>query len=255
MVFRQHVAVTPAVRRVDLEIYPGETLGLVGESGSGKSTLGRLLARLEPLDSGAIMFDGRDVGSLRGQALRQFRRRCQVVFQNPYASLNPRYSVRRILAVALRMRGVHAAREQVRLSIDLLQRVGLPASHLEAYPSAFSGGQRQRLALARALAAGFLILDEPTSALDVSIQAQVLDLLAELQAQSGMTYLFISHDIAVVEAVADRIAVMHRGEIVECGDSGAVVNAPRHPYTRSLVAAVPTIESLPLRRDPAGACP
>ena len=231
-----------ALRGVDLSITPGETVGLVGESGSGKSTFGRVILRLEPLDGGAVRYRGEPVHELAGPGLAAFRRRAQIVFQNPYASLNPRHSVRHILWVAFAAAGVERSERHDR-AISLLRRVGLHERHLGAYPHQFSGGQRQRVAIARALAVGaeFLVLDEPTSALDVSIQAQVLALLGDLQAELGMTYLLISHNIAVVEAMADRIAVMREGRIVELGRSEQVIASPEHPYTKLLLDAVPRL--------------
>ena len=235
----------PAVREVSLELSRGETLGIVGESGSGKSTLARLALRLVAPSSGSITFDGVAIHALDDRALRPLRRRMQIVFQDPYASLNPHHDVRTIVAEPLVVHGLaksaRAAEPQVR---ELLAQVGLGEDTLERFPSAFSGGQRQRIAIARALALEpeLLVLDEPTSALDVSIQAQVVALLEELQRRRGLAYFFISHDLALVEHMAQRIAVMYLGRIVEVGPREAIVLRPRHQYTRALLGAVPTID-------------
>lgn len=235
---------TLAVRGVSLRLDRAETLGIVGESGSGKSTLGRLALRLLPVTSGEVLVDGRAIHDLSESELRPLRRRMQIVFQDPYASLNPYHSVKRIVAEPLVVHGVakndRAAEPRVR---ELLAQVGLGADTLERFPSAFSGGQRQRIAIARAIALEpeLLVLDEPTSALDVSIQAQVVALLEELQRARGLSYLFISHDLALVEHMASRIAVMYLGRIVEVGPREAVALKPKHPYTRALLSAVPEI--------------
>ncbi len=238
-------AKVPAVREVSLELSRGETLGVVGESGSGKSTLARLALRLLAPTSGSITFDGTPIHALDDRALRPLRRRMQIVFQDPYASLNPHHDVRTIVAEPLVVHGLatsaRAAEERV---LRLLEQVGLGADALDRFPAAFSGGQRQRIAIARALALEpeLLVLDEPTSALDVSIQAQVVALLEELQARRGLAYFFISHDLALVEHMAQRIAVMYLGRVVEEGPRDAIVLGPRHPYTRALLGAVPTID-------------
>jgi len=228
-----------AVDGVDLEIREGMTLGLVGESGCGKSTLGRALLRLSPVTEGRVLFDGTDVGELRGERLRRIRQDMQMVFQDPLASLNPRQSVETILTEPLRAHGIaYDRRTRVR---DLLDQVGLPASAAQKYPHEFSGGQRQRIGIARAIALEprFVIADEPVSALDVSIQAQVLNLLEELQEKLGLTYLVIAHDLAVVRHVSDEVAVMYLGGVVEQAPSDGLYAEPRHPYTRALMSAVP----------------
>ena len=228
-----------AVDGVDLEIREGTTLGLVGESGCGKSTLGRALLRLSPVTEGRVLFDGTDVGGLRGERLRRIRQDMQMVFQDPLASLNPRQSVETILTEPLRAHGIaYDRRTRVR---DLLDQVGLPASAAQKYPHEFSGGQRQRIGIARAIALEprFVIADEPVSALDVSIQAQVLNLLEELQEKLGLTYLVIAHDLAVVRHVSDEVAVMYLGGVVEQAPSDELYAEPRHPYTKALMSAVP----------------
>ena len=228
-----------AVDGVDLEIREGMTLGLVGESGCGKSTLGRALLRLSPVTEGRVLFDGTDVGGLRGERLRRIRQDMQMVFQDPLASLNPRQSVETILTEPLRAHGIaYDRRTRVR---DLLDQVGLPASAAQKYPHEFSGGQRQRIGIARAIALEprFVIADEPVSALDVSIQAQVLNLLEELQEKLGLTYLVIAHDLAVVRHVSDEVAVMYLGGVVEQAPSDELYAEPRHPYTKALMSAVP----------------
>ncbi|SDT72291.1 ABC transporter ATP-binding protein [Jiangella sp. DSM 45060] len=245
----------PILGGVSVEVHQGETLGLVGESGSGKSTLSKAIVGIMPTVAGSIEIDGRDVTRMGPAERRIVASAVQYVFQDPYASLNPRRTIRQSLAEALTAAGVHGRETEVRAR-ELLDLVGLGAEHLDRYPHAFSGGQRQRIGIARALAArpSVLICDEPVSALDVSIQAQVLDLLARLQRELGLGYLFISHDLAVVRRVSDRVAVMHRGEIVETGDVDDVFERPRHPYTRSLLAATPTSPLLASRaiEEPSG---
>jgi peptide/nickel transport system ATP-binding protein len=228
-----------AVDGVDFSIEEGKTLGLVGESGCGKSTLGRALLRLAPVTEGRVVFDGVDVAGLEGEKLRSARQDMQMVFQDPLASLNPRQSVETQLTEPLRAHGIaYDKKTRVR---ELLEQVGLPASAATKYPHEFSGGQRQRLGIARALALEprFIIADEPVSALDVSIQAQVLNLLEELQQRLGLTYLVIAHDLAVVRHVSDEVAVMYLGTIVEQAPADTLYDEPLHPYTKALMSAVP----------------
>jgi oligopeptide/dipeptide ABC transporter ATP-binding protein len=232
-----------AVNHVDLEIRRGETLGLIGESGCGKSTLGRTILRLHEPTAGSIHFDGADITTLEPKPLMQLRSRMQIVFQDPYASLNPRKTVREIVGMPLHIQGTtETAQRELRIHA-MLRRVGLRDDQFGRYPHQFSGGQRQRIGIARALITHpeLVVCDEPVSALDVSIKAQILELLRELKSELGLTYLFISHDIAVVAHLADRIAVMYLGEIVEVGPTREVMDAPRHPYTRALMSAVPRI--------------
>ncbi|TDD55731.1 ABC transporter ATP-binding protein [Kribbella antibiotica] len=230
-----------AVDGVSLVVRKGETVGLVGESGSGKSTLARVATRLLDPTSGRVQIGGKDVTKLRGRRLRPTRRTVQMVFQDPQASLNPRQSVGTILSTPFRAQGTRPTRAQL---IELLEKVGLSAEHLERYPHEFSGGQRQRIGIARALAVSpeLLICDEPVSALDVSVQAQVLNLLADLRDELGLSYVVVAHDLAVVRQVASRVAVMYLGTIVEEGPADQVYAAPAHPYTKALLSAVPMPE-------------
>ena len=238
--FRTRGGTLKAVDGVTLTIARGETFALVGESGCGKSTLATLILKLNPLSGGRIAFGGEDVGGLRGRAAKRYRSRVQAVFQDPYSSLNPRLKVRTILAEPLLAHG--ASRRDVKAKVSrALSRVGLAPNAAGLYPHEFSGGQRQRIAIARALILepDLVVLDEPISALDVSIRAQILNLLQDLQAELGLTYLLIAHDLALVEHVADRVAVMYLGQIVETGDKVEIFDNPRHPYTQALLAAVP----------------
>src|SRR6266536_4226843 len=237
----RHVGDVRAVDDVSLTIRRGETLGLVGESGCGKSTVGRTILRLYDPTAGRILFDGRDITNLSEGELRPLRRRMQMVFQDPYASLNPRHSVGRIVGEPLRTHGLANRREANAQVGDLLKIVGLPADAAGRYPHEFSGGQRQRIGLARAIALNpdFVVADEPVSALDVSIQAQIINLLEQLQEEFDLTYLFIAHDLAVVRHISDRIAVMYLGWIVEVSPADELYEMPLHPYTISLLSAVP----------------
>ena len=238
LLLRREVGVVRAVDGVDLSVAAGGTLGLVGESGCGKSTLGRAILRLSPITSGRVIFDGTDVAGLGSEEMRRKRQDMQMVFQDPLASLNPRQSVETILTEPLRAHGIDYDASRVR---RLLDQVGLPAAAARKYPHEFSGGQRQRIGIARALALEprLVIADEPVSALDVSIQAQVLNLLEELQQELGLTYVVIAHDLAVVRHVADEVAVMYLGAIVERAPADDLYDAPLHPYTRALMSAVP----------------
>lgn len=249
---RKSPVLLKAVNGVSFTVEKGETLALVGESGCGKSTVARMLVGLYEPTSGHIEFDGQPLSKLRTREGRQLRRRLQMIFQDPYASLNPRWRVARIIAEPLKVHGKLTPAERMARVDELLAQVGLAASDRNRYPHQFSGGQRQRISIARALAAGpeFLVCDEPTSALDVSVQAQVLNLMKRLQRELGLTYLFISHNLAVVHHMADRIAVMYLGKIVELASREELFSYPRHPYTRMLLSAIPDTSGSGKRRVP-----
>ena len=235
--------VVKAIDDISFEIYEGETFGLVGESGSGKSTTGRALLRLYKPTDGEILFEGKDIANLKkGKELLEFRKEAQMIFQDPYASLDGRMKVRDIIAEGIDIHGLAKTAEERDAMVDeLLETVGLNKEHANRYPHEFSGGQRQRIGIARALAVNpkFIVCDEAISALDVSIQAQIVNLLKRLQKEIGLTYLFIAHDLSMVKYISDRIAVMYRGRIVEMGSADCVYNNPQHPYTKSLLSAIP----------------
>ena len=235
--------VVKAIDDISFEIFEGETFGLVGESGSGKSTTGRALLRLYKPTDGEILFEGKDIANLKkGKELLEFRKEAQMIFQDPYASLDGRMKVRDIIAEGIDIHGLAKTAEERDAMVDeLLETVGLNKEHANRYPHEFSGGQRQRIGIARALAVNpkFIVCDEAISALDVSIQAQIVNLLKRLQKEIGLTYLFIAHDLSMVKYISDRIAVMYRGRIVEIGSAECVYNNPQHPYTKSLLSAIP----------------
>ena len=241
ILFQRTIGHVRAVDGIDFSLERGKTLGLVGESGSGKTTIGRTLIRLYKPTTGQILFNNQDLAKLNGEPLRQIRKNIQMIFQDPYASLNPRFTIGSLIAEPMNVYHTGSSKEIRERTEELLQIVGLRPEYIDRYPHEFSGGQRQRIVVARALSINpeLVIADEPVSALDVSIRAQVLNLLQRLQKQFHLTYLFISHDLSVVRHVADRIAVMYLGKIVELADRDELYSTPQHPYTRALLSAIP----------------
>ncbi|MES2847354.1 MAG: ABC transporter ATP-binding protein [Pseudomonadota bacterium] len=230
-----------AVDGISFDVMKGEVVGLVGESGSGKTTVGRTLLRLEEATDGAVLFDGTDIMEIGKDEMRAYRKRMQIIFQDPYASLNPREKIRTVIGHALALHKIGTSADREDRIVALLEQVGLSADYLDRFPHEFSGGQRQRIGIARALAVNpdFVVADEPVSALDVSIQAQVINLLDDLRSEFNLTMLFIAHDLAVVEHICDRVIVMYLGRIMEIAPATALYNSPAHPYTRALLSAVP----------------
>ncbi len=244
-IFSRVVANVHAVDDVSFDIPEGQTLSLVGESGCGKTTTGRTLLRLIRPTSGKVLFQGQDIVSLPSSAMRKLRKNMQIVFQDPYGSLNPRMTIQSIVEEGLIVQGGYTASERKEIVCQTLQKCGLDPSYINRYPHEFSGGQRQRVCIARALALNpkFIVLDEPISALDVSIQAQIINLLADLRDEYNLTYLFISHDLSVVEYLSDHVAVMYLGKIVEMADKDTLYDNPIHPYTKALLSAIPTVDA------------
>ena len=240
-IFKRQVGAVKAVDDISFDIYPGETLGLVGESGSGKSTTGRTLLQLYKPTSGQVIFEGQDLTQLPANGIRKARRQMQMIFQDPYASLNPRMVVGEIVAEPLKTHKTMPRNEMDKYVQELFERVGLNPNFVNRYPHQFSGGQRQRIGIARALALSpsFIVADEPISALDVSIQAQVVNLLQDLQKEMNLTYLFIAHDLSMIRYLCQRVAVMYKGKIVEMADTDELYDNPLHPYTKVLLSAVP----------------
>jgi len=245
-VFENQVGAVKAVDGISFEVLKGETLGLVGESGCGKSTLGRTILQLHRPTSGEVFFEGKNLVELKGKALRKVRRRAQMIFQDPYSSLNPRTTVYEIISEPLQIHNIATGKECVERVQDLLNKVGLNHRFVNRYPHEFSGGQRQRIAIARALALNpeFIVCDEPISALDVSIQAQIVNLLEELQDEFKLTFLFIAHDLSMVRHISSRVAVMYLGKLVELTDRDQLYTDPQHPYTKALLSAVPIHDPL-----------
>lgn len=242
---KKQVKEIKAVDDVSLYIKKGETLGLIGESGCGKSTLGRTLIRLYDVTDGEILFDGEDISKKSGKELKSFRKRTQTIFQDPYASLNPNMTVKEIIREPLDIHTDLCKNEKEKIVYDMLEKVGLNREHAYRYPHEFSGGQRQRIGIARALSVkpDFIFCDEPISALDVSIQAQIINLLEDLQKELGITYLFIAHDLSMVRHISDRVCIMYLGKIVEVGSSEDIYENPKHPYTKALLSSIPRIDS------------
>lgn len=240
-IIRRDIRYVKAVDDISFKIFKGETLGLVGESGCGKSTTGRTIIRLYDVTDGEVIFDGAEIGHMSESELKPFRKRIQMIFQDPYASLNTRMTVADIIGEPLDIHGLASGQDRQQRIFDLLERVGLSKMHASRYPHEFSGGQRQRIGIARALAVNpdFIICDEPISALDVSIQAQVVNMLEDLQKEFGLTYLFIAHDLSMVKHISDRIGVMYLGKMAEIAESKALYEKPLHPYTQALLSAIP----------------
>ncbi|MBS4222924.1 ABC transporter ATP-binding protein [Lederbergia citrea] len=250
-IFRREPQYLKAVDGISFTIQKGETLGLVGESGCGKSTVGRSIIRLYDPTSGSVIFDGTDITTLNERELKKYQRRMQAVFQDPYASLNPTMNVFELISEPMKIHGSQSVQERKEFILDLLDKVGLKSDHLYRYPHEFSGGQRQRVSIARALSVTpeFILCDEPISALDVSVQAQVVNMLEDIQKETGVTYLFIAHDLSMVRHISTRIGVMYLGNLVEIGGSNEVYTNPLHPYTQALLSAIPETDTMNEKRE------